>query len=356
MTDENAANRAPSGEPVAADQRGRVLADGLGFPEGPVFEVDGSILVSEMAEGRVSRITGDRARETVADVGGGPNGLARLAGGQLVVAQSGGSSWGIGPWPRPGPGSVDIFRPVGAPDQPLTPQVQVVGDDGRCSTLATTFRSLSGDVLPLSRPSDVTADAEGGFYLTDFGAVRGRSRDVTGVLHGTPDGELAEVVFPLEMPNGVALSPDGTTLYVTETRTRRVWAFDVVRPGHLGAARSLQTLPAGGPLAFGGADGLCIDPEGRIVAATLGIGGATVLDPGGAILGLVPLPDPLTTNGVGSPDGRTLIATLGSTGRVVAVDDWYDRLVPVGSAPFDRLVATGTPVDIDGWRAVLAAP
>jgi gluconolactonase len=309
----------------------RRLADGLAFPEGPVIGSDGSVTVSEMAAGRIVRVRPGGDRGTVADVGGGPNGLAVLDDGRLVVCQSGGSTWGRGPWPRPGPGSVDIFRPVGPADQPSVPAVIAVEGSGRLRTLATTFVTASGKELALSRPSDVAPDGSGGFWMTDLGATSGRTRHLTGLLHGTPEGTLTEVVHPLEMPNGVAVAPDFRTVYVSETRTRRVWAFEVAAPGRIGAASALATVPAGGPMRYGGADGICVDPEGRIVVATLGTGGVTAFAPDGSLLGALVLEDPLTTNAAVSADGRWLVVTLGSTGRLVAIDDWVEQLSGVAT-------------------------
>ena len=53
-----------------------IIAEGLGFPEGPVAMADGSVLVVEIRPGRITRITPDGRKETVATPGGGPNGMA----------------------------------------------------------------------------------------------------------------------------------------------------------------------------------------------------------------------------------------------------------------------------------------
>ncbi len=303
------------------------VASGLGFPEGPIVEEDGSVLVSEIANGRISRVRPDGAVETFAVTGGGPNGLARLPDGRIVVCQNGGSRFAVRPWPFDIDGAVPLFLPAGAPDEPVTPQLQLLSVEGEIVTLTTTFTSISGEELPLARPSDICVDAQGGFYVTDGFSVHGRSRSITGVLYGTSDGELSEIVYPLELPNGVALSPDGSKLYVAETRTRRIWEFEVLGPGRLGAARSLATVPSGGPMNFGGADGLCVAPDGTIIVATVGTGGATAFSPDGQLLGAIVADDPMTTNVALSPDGRALFITLASSGRLVVVDDWRSALV-----------------------------
>jgi gluconolactonase len=298
-----------------------VLASSLAFPESPVVEADGSVLVSEVAAGRVSRVLPGGTTETVARTGGGPNGVAPC-GGRLVVCQNGGSRWGIGPWPYDLPGAVQLFRPVGPPDEPVTPQVQAVDAAGAVTTLAVGFTGLDGEVRPFVRPSDVCADGADGFYMTDGGTTVGRSRQVTGLLHGTPDGTVRELVFPLEMPNGVALDPTGTWLYVAETRTRRIWQFTVTEPGVLGGGRGFATVPSGGPLDIGGADGICVDPSGCVVVATLGAGGITVFDPDGTLVLQVPADDPMTTNVAIDPVRDRLVVTLASTGRLAVLDGW----------------------------------
>ncbi len=302
------------------------LASGLAFPEGPVACTDGSVLVSEMAAGRITRVGPDGTTEVFAETGGGPNGVGRLPDGRFVVCQNGGSRFGNGPWPYEFDGCVTLFRPIGPPDQPVTPQLQVVDAAGSVSTLTTEFTARSGKRLPLVRPSDVCVDAHGGFYVTDGGTTRGRNRVMTGLLYGTVDGELTEIVYPLEMPNGTALSPDGSKLYVAETRTRRIWEFQLDGPGEVRRARGFATVPSGGPLNVGGADGLCVDPEGWVLVATLGIGGVTVFAPDGKLLGMIPADDPMTTNMTLSPDGETLYITLASSGRLVTVIDWRSAI------------------------------
>ena len=69
-----------------------VLASSLAFPESPVVEADGSVLVSEVAAGRVSRVLPGGTTETVARTGGGPNGVAPCGGGTVGIASAGSSS------------------------------------------------------------------------------------------------------------------------------------------------------------------------------------------------------------------------------------------------------------------------
>jgi gluconolactonase len=309
----------------------RVAAEGLAFPEGPIAYPDGSVVLSEMAAGRITRVRPDGTTELVADVGGGPNGVGRLPDGRLLVCQNGGSTFGMGWWPYDFDGCAQLFRPVGAAENPVTPQLQLVDADGSVSTVTAEFVARGGRVMPLVRPSDVCVDSDGGFYVTDGGTTRDRSRAMTGLLYGTPDGHLEEVVYPLEMPNGVALSPDGGSVYVAETRTRRIWEFELSAPGRVARGRGLATVPSGGPLNIGGADGLCVATDGTILVATLGAGGVTAFSSSGALLGALPLDDPMTTNMALADDDDTLYVTLASTGRLVAIADWRNAVAAPAS-------------------------
>jgi gluconolactonase len=95
-------------------------------------------------------------------------------------------------------------------------------------------------------------------------------------------------------------------------------------PGVVRGPRGLATVPSGGPLNVGGADGLCVDATGRILVATLGSGGVTVFSPAGELLGSIRADDPLTTNVALSADGRTLCMTLASSGRLIMIENWLE--------------------------------
>ncbi len=71
-------------------QEVEVRADGLGFPEGPVAMADGSVILTEISRGRLTRVGTDGALTVVADTGGGPNGLAVGPDGALYVCNNGG--------------------------------------------------------------------------------------------------------------------------------------------------------------------------------------------------------------------------------------------------------------------------
>lgn len=295
----------------------RTVTTGLEFPEGPVALRDGNVLVVEVRAGRLTRVDPGGKKHACAETGGGPNGAAVGPDGAVYLCNNGGSRWAKRPWPYPDPGAIDLLLPVSGEPGASIQRVRL--GSGQVENV---YTACNGE--PLKRPNDIVFDAEGGFWFTDSGGGSGRLRNATGVLYAMPDGSrIEEVIHPLEMPNGIGLSPDGRTLYIVETRTRRLWACTLAGPGRVKTRRGLATVPSGGPLNVGGCDSLCVDAQGNVIVATLGIGGVTVVSPEGDIVAQVPIDDPMTTNACfGGPELRTLFVTAGVTGRLLAFDGW----------------------------------
>jgi gluconolactonase len=290
----------------------RELASGLRFPEGPVVLPDGSLLVVEIAAGRLTRIGDDGHKDCVAEPGGGPNGAALGPDGRVYVTNNGGSfSWhDLGGLLVPGP----------TPSEHRGGRIERIDlDTGNVEVL---YEACDG--RRLRGPNDLVFDAHGGFWFTDHGTTREREKDRTGVFYARADGSaIREVIFPLDSPNGIGLAPDGRRLYVAETHTGRVWWWDVSAAGEVASAPGFG--PAGSTLLAGLAgfqllDSLAVDGAGHVCVATLVNGGITAIAPDGASLEHVPLPDPLTTNlCFGGPELRTAYCTLSGTGRLVAI-------------------------------------
>ncbi len=293
----------------------RELTDGLQFPEGPVALPDGSVLVCEIRRGTLTRVLPDGACKIVAETGGGPNGAAVGADGKVYVCNNGGDEWTerAGLMVPSGPGSA--YR--GGSIQ------RVDIETGEVETL---YSECDG--IPLKGPNDIAIDAEGGLWITDFGKTYERHRDVTGVLYASPDGSsIREVIFPLEGPNGIGLSPDGTRLYVAESIPGRLWAWEITGPGEIAPVPGL--LQGAGTLVAGVAgmqlfDSLGVDAEGGICVATIrntGDGGITSISPDGETIEFFPMPDPIPTNICwGGPERRIAYVTLSASGRLVACD------------------------------------
>ncbi len=287
------------------------VATGLKFPEGPIAMPDGSLLVVEIARGTLTRIA-DGETEVIAELGGGPNGAAIGPDGYCYVCNNGGFQWHTARDGRVFPGD--------EPENYSSGRIEVVDLETR--RVEVLYTQCNGQ--PLRGPNDLVFDAHGGFWFTDHGKQRPRERDRTGVFYAKADGSLIEeVIFPMEGPNGIGLSPDGSELYIAETHTGRLWAYELDAPGIL--RRKARDKADGGRLIPGRPgyylfDSLAVDADGRVCVATLLDGGITILDPRGGDPQHVPMPDLLTTNiCFGGNDLRTAYITLSSTGQLVSM-------------------------------------
>lgn len=292
------------------------VTSGLRFPEGPIAMADGSVLVVEIERGTLTQVRPDGTHHVIAHLGGGPNGAAIGPDGAVYVCNNGGFAWRVVP-------GLDWLIPGHQPDDYIGGRIQRVDlDTGAVSDLYTSVTTEHG-TFGLRGPNDLVFDTAGGFWFTDHGKVRERDRDQGGLYYALPDGSsITEVVYPLESPNGVGLSPDGGELYVAETHTGRVWAWPVAGPGRLDVNPAAPK--AGGRLVIGLPgnqllDSMAVDAEGNLWLATLAeAAGVTVVSPAGQIVERHLMPDPLTTNvAFGGPDLRTAYVCLSATGKLV---------------------------------------
>jgi gluconolactonase len=287
------------------------IATGLRFPEGPIAMDDGSVVLVEIARGTLSRVAPDGTVSVVAELGGGPNGAAIGPDGACYVCNNGGFEWHerggrLFPGDQPADYSGGRIERVDL----ATGEATVLYD--------------ACDGVPLRGPNDLVFDRHGGFWFTDHGKNRPRERDRTGVFYAKADGSgIEQVIFPLEGPNGVGLSPAEDALYVAETLTGRLWEWELDGPGRLKARR--RDRPDGGrllpaPPGYLLYDSLAVDADGRVCVGTLVQGGITVVDPKAGTAELRPMDDVLATNiCFGGEDLRTAWVTLSTTGRLVSL-------------------------------------
>lgn len=285
-----------------------VLAEGLQFPEGPIWMPDGSIILVEIKRGTLSRVSTDGEVSVIADLGGGPNGAAIGPDGKVYVCNNGGFEWSE---------QVGLTIPGDRSASYTGGSIQRV--DVETGEVEVLYSEVEGHAL--SGPNDIVFDGTGGFWFTDLGQGDERSRDRGGIYYAAADGSsVREVLYPVLSPNGIGLSPDGSLLYAADTMSGRlnVWGLegpgqitDYFGPHHRGL---VMASPDGGPMF----DSLAVDSDGNINVATIGDGGITVVAPDGSHHH-VPFEDPLTTNiCFGGQDLRTAFVTLSGTGRLVS--------------------------------------
>jgi gluconolactonase len=303
----------------------RVIATGLEFPEGPVVMPDGSVVLVEIRAQKLTRVYPDGRKETIAKIPGGPNGAAIGPDGKCYICNNGGFSWSQGRGALM-PGAPASSEYLGGSLQRVdlaTGKIETLFE--RCGE-----RKLNG-------PNDLVFDKQGGLWFTDLGKRRARDMDVGSVYYMKPGGsDLVEAVPSMLPANGIGLSPDENTVYVAETPTSRLWAFDIGAPGEIKPGPVIYRGEIGRPLAgLGGYqmfDSLAVEASGNVCVATLISGCISVIAPDGKLVEQVPTGDHVTTNiAFGGPELKTAYITLSGKGELVAMD-W-----PRGGLPLNFL-------------------
>jgi gluconolactonase len=294
-------------EVLARGLEAQVVAEGLQFPEGPIAMADGSVVLVEIQRQTLTRVRPDGRTEVIAELGGGPNGAAVGPDGAVYVTNNGGFQWATRP--------DGINAPHGTPSDYKTGSIQRV--DLNSGAVTTIYAECDG--RPLRGPNDLVFDKTGGFWFTDLGKSDGDRMHMGNLHYARPDGSLIRRVREgMLTPNGVGLSPDEKTVYVAETYTSRVWAFDIATPGELAASgdmwapgRVLGPLPGYQLL-----DSLAVEAGGKVCVATIVNGGITAFDPAGGTEHFA-FPDPIVTNiCFGGADMRDAWVTASGTGKL----------------------------------------
>jgi gluconolactonase len=299
-----------------------VLCEDLQFPEGPIAMPDGSVVLVEIKRKTLTRVWNGR-RETIAELGGGPNGAAFGPDGAVYVCNNGGFD----------------FHDIGGLTIPgLAPKDY---DGGRIERvdLATgkierIYESVQGHAL--SGPNDLVFDRSGAFWFTDLGKGRARVKEKGGLYYAKPDGSLIkEVLYGSSSGlNGVGLSPDERVVYAAETETARLWAFDIVGAGEI-APRAPGYL---GRFVAGMSehcyfDSLAVQANGDVCVASIVKGGVATISPAGAVSHTA-FPDVIVTNiCFGGADMRDATITLSGTGKLIKTR-WPEPGLPLNFNPY----------------------
>ena len=249
------------------------------------------------------------------------DGMAADADGGLLFAQEQSNSiikvWPDGKWwvqwpfvAGAGSVSVDAQGRTFAADRSCTDPGLGLG--ANCTIFSrimqlTPERKVIADKLPdgstLGRINDLAADGHGGAYYTQGGLFHAKADGTVDTIAAAGNPQQGGL-----FTNGLALGPDGKTLYVTNRLT--ILAFDVGADGALSNRRDFATLEGEPQGSFGG-DGLAVDADGRLYVT--GGAGIYVFDKAGKQLGIIPTPRRAITAAFSGPDRKTLyIGTLGA--------------------------------------------
>lgn len=255
-----------------------LLATGFGFTEGPVWDCRrGELLFSDLehdvrrcwrpGEG-IGIVAGDTSRA---------NGMVLDAEGRLLVCEHVSSTL-----------------------------VRIA--DGTREVLASHYEGAE-----LNSPNDVVVRMDGTIVFTDppygrlndtHGRVRPQQLAFQGVFALTPGGELRLLVDDFVKPNGLCFSLDERTLYVADTERMHVRSFAVASDGSLTGGDVFAELTPDAP---GFPDGMRLDETGNLW--TTGPGGLWVIDPSGAVVTRVSVPEVAANLAWGGDDLRDLFVT-----------------------------------------------
>ena len=266
---------------VAAGAKVHLIKDGFNGSEGTITLPDGSVIFSETTANRTIKIDKNDNVSTFLENTNGSNGMAFDSEGRLFVTQV--------PF---GTSGIAIIYPVAAK------KVLVNNYEGK----------------PFGRANDLTVARNGGVYFTDSAnptPPQPNGLPLPAALYYLPPNATKAIQILLtdvRFPNGLVLSRDEKILYLNNTNGEYVVAFDVQPDGSLKNRRNFAkyegiTRNEAG-VQVGGGDGLTMDSQGRLYAATAI--GVQVFSAQGQHLGTIPTPRPPQNLSFAGADKKTL--------------------------------------------------
>jgi gluconolactonase len=280
------------------------VAAGVCFLEGPAADAEGNVFFSDIAGNRILKMDAKGAVSTFRADSGRTNGNTFDAQGRLISCEGG-----------------------------------ELGSGGRRRVVRTDFSTGKVEVLTerfdgkrYNSPNDVVVDPRGRIWFTDPFYSPDRSvmeQEHEAVYRIDEGGQVTRAIKQpaIGRPNGLAITPDGKTLYLVDSNyirpdgNRKIWAFDVAEDGTVSKQRQVFDFGRGR-----GGDGMRLDSEGNLwVAAGIHVprtanesadvpAGVYVISPTGKLQGRIPIPEDVITNlAFGGPDKKTLYITAGKT-------------------------------------------
>jgi gluconolactonase len=247
-----------------------LVVSGFDSPEGPAFDREGNLYFVNWNSSSIVRLTPDGKASEFFNTGGVPAGLAFHRDGSLYVADEGDAIHGV---------------------------LRI--RDGEAEIVVNTF---GGE--PLNGANDLVFDRDGVLYFSDPWRSSAEN-PIGGFYRYFPDGTLERIDHGLAFPNGVAISPDGRSVYLAETYRNRILRYPIATDGTIGAREAFAPLPG-----EHGPDGMACDEAGNLYVAHYGGGKVAVFSPSGELAAEIPVPGANVTNvAFGGPDRRTLVIT-----------------------------------------------
>jgi gluconolactonase len=251
----------------------------FGYVEGPVWTKDGYLVFSDMFDSRIMKMTQASHVHVYRDFTNGANGNSMDVQGRLYSCERDGR------------------------------RVVRMEKDGKLTVIASEFQGKR-----LNDPNDIVVRRDGQVYFSDPApkdTLETLTLGFAGVYHVTPQGKISLITKMLR-PNGVALTPDGRTLYVADTIEKKIMAYDLDAEGNASRERVFISGIDGGP------DGLRVATNGNIYIACRGI---AIYTPDGKFIKTIEFPETPANCTFGDSDLQTLYVTARTSIYRVRIPD-----------------------------------
>jgi sugar lactone lactonase YvrE len=201
--------------------------------------------------------------------------------------------------------------------------------------------SIYADLRDLSRYgwSEIVVDGRGNAYVNSVGFdfmafLQGQAEFDPGIIAlVTRDGSVRQVADGIAFPNGMAVTPDNSTLIIAESFTSKLTAFDIAADGDLSNRRVWADLGDGGD-----GDGICLDAEGAVWTPMRDNVCARIRE-GGEVLERIQLDRSCFACMLGGPDGRTLFMMAAT----------WNPENPTGGPRTGQILTAPAPAPGAGW-------
>ena len=255
------------------DAKLATVASGFGFTEGPVWDPEGFLYVSDEETNKILRVSMDGRKEELVSLGD-PDGNTYDRQQRLIDCAS-------------------VLRAIIRVDR-----------QGKYEILAERFEGQR-----FNSPNDVVTGPDGALYFTDptLDLPAGQKQELPfqGVFRLDASGNVTLLTRELSQPNGLGFSPDGRRFYVDDSKQRNIRVYDVTPEHTLTNGRIFGEEP--GEKGEGVPDGMKLDQAGNLYVT--GPKGIWVWDPAGHHLGTVVLPEQPANLAWGQADYGTLYIT-----------------------------------------------
>jgi gluconolactonase len=249
------------------------VAAGYRFTEGPAWSKDGFLIFSDTSKDQLLKWVPGRPADVFREHANGPSGNAFDAEGRLYTCET-------------------RARRVTRTDK-----------KGAIEVIAERWQGKR-----LNAPAGIVVSKSGHVYFTDpaFGyQADQRELEFYGVYHIPPKGPMEVVARPAGRPHGIALSPNGRTLYIGNADEHNIRAYDLGRNGEVSNERVLVSNIAGVP------GGIAVDDKGLLYVAAKGI---AIYTPLGRLEQTIEMQDPASNCAV--VEGQTISIFATSRGTV----------------------------------------